>query len=58
MKDAAESLFTKKDALKEALKRHFRLTKPGQMLSPAEGSYFLVALAGMASLKLNDAICA
>lgn len=41
-------IISKKDALAEALKRHFKISKLGKTLSPDEGNYFLCAIGAMA----------
>lgn len=48
MKTQNEKRIIEKDALAEALKRHFKISKLGKALSPAEGEYFLGAIQTMA----------
>lgn len=48
MKTQNQKRISKKDALAEALKRHFKISKLGKTLSPDEGNYFLCAIGAMA----------
>lgn len=44
---------SKKEALKEALDRHFKISKLGKILSPDEGQFFLSLIFGNNSESEN-----